>query len=317
MQPIAWRISVENNPGHIQVQVIERFARRFEDLSGGRVSVRLFDSARLYRDVDLPRVLSNDRIEMGVPGVWQLDRYVPDFGLFLLPLFYGRTPDRNHAVVDGPVGQALGNALASRLNVVVPGRWIDLGPAHIFTFDHPIRNSGDFAGLRLRVAGGFANEMRLQRLGATAVRVAWPDLSEAVDRGNLDGLLTSYVTVESAPFASRLRYVYEDSAYFPQYVPLVSRAAWRRLGPELRDLFLRAWEGGVDDARAAAAAAQAEARRRLVARGLTVVHPTPAEIDANRAMLDSVQDDIIAATRITPSMVGGLQYLFEDGEVDP
>lgn len=314
--PIVWRVSVENNADHIQVSVIRRFARRFEELSQGRVTVQLFEDARLYRDIDVPGVLSNDRLEMGVPGVWQLDRFVPNFGLFMLPLFYGRDHSQSHAVADGPVGQALDSALAHRLNVVVPGRWIDLGPAHVFTFDKPIRRAANFAGMRLRVAGGISNELRLRRFGATAVRVPWPDLPAMIDQGELDGLLTSYVTVESAPFAERVRYVYEDSAYFPQYVPLVSRAAWRRLGPELAGLLAQAWEDGVEEARAAAGAAQAEARRRLVARGVTVIRPSSAEITGNRAMLDAVQDEIVAATRINPTVVGGLQRCFGDIEAE-
>lgn len=312
-----WRISLENPKGHIQYKVVKRFADRFEELAAGQVKVEIFDEARLYRDVDLPRALSSDRIEMGVPGIWQLDRLVPDFGVFLLPLFYGRSPAINYAVVDGPVGQALDGALSNRLGVVVPGRWIDLGPAHIFTFNRPIRRAEDFAGLRLRVAGGVANEMRLQRFGAVPARVAWPDLPEAIDRNGLDGLLTSYVTIENAPFAARVRYAYEDSAYFPQYVPIVGAGAWRRLGPDLRALLSQAWEEGVNAARTEAEKAQADARSRLAARGLKVVRPTADEISANRNALIEVQDDIIEAARITPSLVGGLQYRFQSVEIDP
>lgn len=160
------RISTDNTASHVQTRVLRLFAERLEERLGGRVTVKVHDSATLFRDRDVIEAVAAGRVDMAAPGMWHLDRYVPDFAVFLLPMFYGLEHAVNYAVRDGEIGAILNQRLESVTGVRVLGRWIDLGEAHLFTRGVTCDGPEDIKGMRLRVAGGKGNAARIRALGA-------------------------------------------------------------------------------------------------------------------------------------------------------
>lgn len=279
------RISVENAASHVHSRAVKRFADDFAAQTRGRLRVEFYDSARLYRDAKVLSALAGDRVEMAVPGIWHFDRYVPDVGLFLLPAFYGRRRAEIHAVSDGPVGREVVERIEELLPVSVPGRWLDLGHAHVYSH-RPIHAREEMAGMKIRVAGGRGNALRIEALGGTALAIAWPDLPARLREGGIDGILTTHESIRSARlWESGLHYIFEDRQYFPQYIPLVRKNFWRRLSPDLQELLVKTWEAHVDRAREEAVQAQEEARAILLAAGMKIYRP-PEELLRNyRAFL--------------------------------
>jgi TRAP-type C4-dicarboxylate transport system substrate-binding protein len=135
----------------------------------GRIDVQFFSGARLFRDADVIQALGRGTVEMAVPGTWHVTRYVPDVGVFLLPVFYGGRAEEIYRILEGPAGTELDKRIESTLNVKVIGGWIDLGHAHLFGIHRQIRRHEDIEGLKVRVAGGLANKLRIQGLGGDPV----------------------------------------------------------------------------------------------------------------------------------------------------
>lgn len=141
------RISAENTVDHVQTKAIARFAAQLEQASNGRLKVRFYHGAKLFRDRDVIAALTTGKVDMAVPGMWQLDRYVPDAGLYMLPLFYGRPPEVHYRVRDGAIGREINRRIENNLNVVVPGRWLDLGYAHLYFTEQRISEHKQLTGL--------------------------------------------------------------------------------------------------------------------------------------------------------------------------
>lgn len=241
---------------------------------------------------------------MAVPGIWHLDRYAPDLAVFLLPSFYGSTTDETRDLVDGELGRELNSQLEAALNVVVLGRWLDLGHAHLFSIDRPIASADDIAGTVVRFAGGRGNELRLAALGARPVSIPWPDLPAALARGRVDAILTTYETVASARLWEHgIRYAYEDSQHFSRYVPMVSASFWRRLSPDVRSILREEWEALVDSARTRAATAQREARARLLAHDVVIHVPGADELRTTRAALLAHEAGFARELAISPTVL--------------
>jgi C4-dicarboxylate-binding protein DctP len=298
------RIATENAPNHFQTRIVDDFAKALSGRAQGRIDVRHTPGGKLYSDRDAVRALELGQLEMAVPGIWQMDRAVPDAGLFLLPMFYGRTEADIHRAADGAPGREVAAAIERHLEVVVLGRWIDLGFTHIFCRDKPISAYADFAGRRIRVAGGEANIGRLEALGAAAVVIPWADFPEALKLGTVDGTLTSFETVASAKLWERgLTSAFADRQYFAQYVPLVSRLFWERLPEDLQAIVAAVWEEGVDAGRAMAATAQGKARDAFIAAGGKVFEPTAEASARARDVLLSRQDALAAALGIDAALV--------------
>lgn len=303
-QTFTLRISTENASSHFQTRVVAGFADAVTARSEGRIEARHTAGGRLFSDRDVLSALELGQLEMAVPGTWQIEGAVPDVGLFLLPLFHGRTADEVHRAADGRPGREVATRIERALDVTVLGRWLDAGFAHVFGRGRPIAGYAELAGRRIRVAGGEANVARLTVLGASAFVIPWADFPEALRLGTVDGSLTTFETVASAKLWERgLSWAFADRQYFGQYVPLLSRRFWERLPIELRALLGATWEAQVDAGRALAAEAQGAARGAFVAAGGAVTEPPAAELARARAILLHRQDDLVAALGIDAPLV--------------
>ncbi|TVQ17138.1 MAG: ABC transporter substrate-binding protein [Spirochaetaceae bacterium] len=301
---IRMRISIENTVDHVQVRTVQLFADALASRAGDRMTVEVYPEARLFRDSDVVAALLHGRVEMALPGTWQLGRFDPSVGALLLPVFFGRGPEFVHRALDAGLTAEIDRRLQLNAGVVVLGRWIDLGAAHLFTIDRPLNSHDQVAGLRIRYAGGEANRLRLERLGATPVLIPWPEIQQRLEERTVDGMLTTFESIASARlWEFGIRNVFVDSQHFSHYVPLVSPQFWARLPDDLRAMIADVWDEQVDAARVAAADAQDRARRTLHAHGVRIHDALPGDLERWRALLLADQPSMIEALGIDDSVV--------------
>jgi TRAP-type C4-dicarboxylate transport system substrate-binding protein len=298
------RISVENTTSHFQTRAVERFAKQLKTALDGRIEVQFFPNARMFRDADVIGALGQGKVEMAVPGTWHVTRYVPDVGVFLLPVFYGRSARDIYSILDSPMGKDLNGRIETTLNFKVIGAWIDLGHAHLFGIHRQIRQHEDISGLRVRVAGGIANKLRIQGLGGDPMIIPWPDLPEQIQQGRVDAVLTTYETVQSAKmWEMGVTSVFEDRQYFPQYIPLMRNSFWNRLPDEIKKIIMDTWEKNIDDSRTLAAASQQQAKAQLVEHKVVVSVPAPEQMETWRNRLRPLQHGFVEQLGIDPALV--------------
>jgi C4-dicarboxylate-binding protein DctP len=302
--PIPFRINSENLAGHIQTRIVTRFAETLAARTQGRLQVSHSFGDQAIRDRDMVRAMAQGKLEMAVPGNWQLDRFDPNMGILSLPAFYGQDSRAYRALRESPVGQELNRRLERALPVVVAGRWIDLGFTNIYGIRRTIASHQDLRGLRIRVAGGEVNLHRLTAMGAQPRVIAWPDLPDAMAEGRIEGILTSHETVASLHLWDQgVTSVFEDRQSFGQYVPVVAAGLWSAMAADLRREITACWNELVDQARGDATLAQDAARRALIANGVTVTTASPQSLAAERARLMEVQPAMVAAMGMDADLV--------------
>ncbi|WP_020586065.1 TRAP transporter substrate-binding protein DctP [Desulfobacter curvatus] len=306
------RISVENNDRHVQTQAVKRYADEIKKNLQGRINVQFFSNARLFRDRDIIQAMAQGRVEMGVPGTWHVSRFEPNVQIFLLPAFYGKPAEANYKAVDGEVGQTIADRLKNNLRLKVIGKWIDLGHAHLFGVDKKILRHENIAGLRVRVAGGEANKLRIEAMGGLPRIIPWPDLPEYLQQGRIDAVLTSYETVESARlWKIGIKYAFEDQEYFAQYIPLVRLSFWNKLSDDIQRILADTWEKYVDTARREAAESQHNAKNILVKNGVEVILPNPLKIEVWRQKMLTRQNEFVKILKIDPKLVSQIMKTFK------
>ncbi|MGI9434513.1 MAG: TRAP transporter substrate-binding protein DctP [Geminicoccaceae bacterium] len=297
-------ISLETGPNHIRNISVVELAEELEAASDGRLEVKVFHGASKYKGTNVPTALAQGALDMGMPGTWHLGKFVPDFNMTGLPMFYGRGRDAQYAVWDGEVGQAMNQKLEEKLGVVVIGRWFDLGFGQMFFSEKEVTSHTDLVGLKMRAPGGAANLARFKEFDATAVKIAWPDVPQALQRNTVDGVLTTHESVRSAKlWDSGLKYAYDDDQSFFQYVPVMSRRAWDQLPEDLQTLIVDTWEAKVDSVRELAAERQKSAREEGAANGIKLTRASDDDLVAMREKLMASQPGLVEELRIDGDLV--------------
>jgi TRAP-type C4-dicarboxylate transport system substrate-binding protein len=301
---VTLRVSLDTAPSHVRNVAIADYVKRLEDATGGRIKAQIFASAQLFGDRDVAKALRQGGIDMAAPGAWYLSSVVPSAGVLDTPIFFGRTLDAVHRVVDGAVGQKINGEVEQKTGGKVLGRWLDLGSLNIYSTKRAINTVADLEGLKLRSPGGVGMALRASAFGAIANTTPWSDVPLALSQGNFDALVSTDETLTSGKlWEAGIKHAFVDREYPALYIPVVSGEAWKKLKPEDQKLMIDLWAENINRYRDLAREAQEKARAGLVERGVVFVTPTEAEADSARAKLLSFQDKFAQQLKLSPEIV--------------
>lgn len=304
-EALRFRVSLNTGPNHVRNIALEEFFSTLSARTEGVLDVQVFPSGQLFRGPDVPKQLAQGGLEMGVPIILYIGGTVPNAGLLDLPMFYGRTPEEIHAVMDGPVGAELNAEIEEKLNVKIIGGNLDLGHGSIFTTSTPLNSLADLNGLTLRVPGSPAATARYGGLGVNSISISFSDVPIALAQEQIDGLMTTHETIRSAKlWESGLSYALDTQGTFFQYVPMIGKPTWDKLPPEVQQTIIDTWAESLPAARALAASRQASAREEGMANGITAVQASAEDLGAFRAELMAKQDELVESTRMDPEFIG-------------
>ncbi len=299
-----FEISLETGPNHIRNIGVTEWAQYLEKQSNGKLEVKIYHGASKFKDTDIPKALNQGAVDMGLPGTWQLGKFINDFDAPDLPMFYGVDQETAYKVWDGAPGKFLVDKLEKKLGVKVLGKWLDLGFQHTFSVGKAINTNADMANLKLRIPGGAASLARYEALGGNPLKISWPDVPQALQRGTIDGLATTFESVRSAKlWDSGVKYAYVNNQSFSQYLPVVGLKSWSKYPKDIQDLIVKSWADRVDDLRKRARDRQASARKDAEKIGVKTVDPTPADIADSRKKLMAKQAELIKTLKIDPELV--------------
>jgi C4-dicarboxylate-binding protein DctP len=312
-EAIPFRVSLNTGPNHVRNIALESFFTLLSERTEGQLDVQVFPSGQLFAGPDVPRALAQRSIEMGVPIMSYLSSVVPNSSLLDLPMFFGRTIEDIHAVMDGEVGAELNAEIEEVVGVHVIGLNLDLGYVTIFTTDTPLNSLADLNGLTLRVPGSPAARVRYESLGVESVAIGFADVPIALAQGSIDGLQTTYETIRSAQlWESGLNYAIDLQDAFLQYVPMIGLETWNSFDPELQQVITDTWAETIGAARALAAERQISARVEAEANGVVTVQASVEELAAFRTTLLASQDQIVEETRMDPEFIARAQAVLGD-----
>lgn len=298
------RASLDTSATHARTVAVADYLKALQDRSGGRIQTELFHSSALFRDRDVAKALRQGAIEMAVPGNWVLTSFVSNADIFDLPSLFGRPTAIVYGVADGKAGQLIDDELQKKLDVVVLGPWLPLGYNNVYTTAKVVRSFDDLAGMKLRNSGGAGQTLRARFFGAQPNVTAWPDVPLALSQGTFEGVASTDESLASAKlWESGIKYGFADKEFIGFYVPMVSKAFYDKLPPDLQKLVVDTWRERIPGYRTRMEEAQAQARRTLEEHGVQVVSPSDEVLAAMRARMMPKMDDWAKELRISPAML--------------
>ena len=300
-----FKIGVETVQNHPRNKGLVIFIDMLKERSKGRLEPTLYHSAQLYKGTHVPKALGLGTLEMGAPGIWQLEGYDVNASITSLPMFAGQPPEITEKMVDGKWGQTVSDFLGKKIKVKVPGPWYELGDIHVHTMKKPIRKLEDFKGLKIRYFGSSVNAERLSTYGASPMKVSWPDVPMAMVQGTVDGLITSFKSAEGAKLnEAGMKYSTKDYQCILHYVPMVSLKFWNKLPKDLQKIFIDTWTDHVPKQREIARKDQVEAEQLLQQRGVEVISPSKETLLKWRKHLMSYQEPFVKKMKMDSELVG-------------
>lgn len=215
-------------------QAAHPFMDKAKELSKGRIEFDYFPAEQLGKAKDLLTLLQSGAVDIvNISPAYMSDK-LPLSSVAELPAMFNTACQGSNAyatlVRDGGI---LANQefkpYGARILVSVA-----YAPYKVITTNRKVESVADFAGLKLRTAGG-AMDMTSSKLGAISVRMPGPDILTSMTRGTLDGSLVPLQSVKVFDIQTVAKYMTTDvslGSFITVYA--VSDRAWSRLPPDLK-----------------------------------------------------------------------------------
>jgi TRAP-type mannitol/chloroaromatic compound transport system substrate-binding protein len=292
-EKLRMRIQAAVPSGAMSFEMLQRFGKRVEAMSGGRLQVQVFGAGAI---VPSPRIL--DSVDRGVleagfawPQYWA--------GKHPATALFSNTPIWPMAGLDEMThfawmyeagGDQMYHELLQKtigVNVVsvfvTPSGWQPLG-----WFKAPIQDMAHFKRLKYRSPPGLAGEI-FKEAGITAVFMPGEEIIPAAERGVIDG--AEWINpVEDVPFGFQQAFKHYQLASIHQFIDVgeivINGKFWSRLTPDLQEMVRTAAKATMMDTYTADIARNAAVLKKLREGGITVSRTPP---DVHAALMQAAQ----------------------------
>jgi TRAP-type C4-dicarboxylate transport system substrate-binding protein len=276
---VVWNLPHVAAPTYYHTVNLKALADRVRAKSGGRMEIRVHPASSLYPAPELIPAVVEGRAEIAPVLSAYLTDLMLEMGVLELPFMTGSIDE--HRRVARTLRPFYEERMARHgLKLLTVHTW----PSQQLFSNQPIRTLADWKGKKLRVYGAESADM-VRALGGAPVSIPFGEVYTALQRGVVDGAVTSATNAEPMKFfevSKFINYWYFSGASLEWLA--VNRKAWDALPADLQTVVLEAltevrfedqeWE----DAKAWDARARARAREL----GMTVVDPPQEEIEKAR-----------------------------------
>lgn len=220
-----------------QRNMLEPWARRVEELSGGRVKIEIYPSMTLGgRPPELVQQVRDGVVDL----IWTVNGYTPGqfprTEVFELPFVYRNNPVATNLAMHDMLREWLSDDYRG---MEVMFLHVHAGQA-IHMREKPVRRPEDLRGLRMRIptrTGAWV----LEALGAAPVAMPVPDVPQALQKGVIDGMLLPFEIIPSLRLQQLVKYLIElengTRLGTTTFQVTMNKARWDSLPPDIQKAF--------------------------------------------------------------------------------
>jgi C4-dicarboxylate-binding protein DctP len=260
------------------------FAKRVEELTGGKVEVKVFPSSQLYTDKAVMKALKIGNVQMAAPSFSKFTSLVPQLQLFDLPFLF-RDENHLHAVMDGEVGQKLKD-LVTEKGFVALDYW-DNGFKQLSSNKKALIWPKDAEGQKFRIMSSKVLEAQFKALNANPQVLPFSEVYSALQQGVVDAAenpLSNFYTKKFNEVQTDL--TLSNHGYLG-YLVVMSQRFWNKFPDDLKPKVLQAMKEATAYERKEAAALEsqflADVEDYAKKTGKLTIHTlTPEQVEAWR-----------------------------------
>ncbi|MDR1555310.1 MAG: DctP family TRAP transporter solute-binding subunit [Campylobacteraceae bacterium] len=213
------------------------FAKRVEELTGGKVKVDVFPSAQLYKDEDVLRALQMGNVQVAMPSLSVFTRITPEMQLFDLPFIF-RDKEHLYKVMDGSVGNKLKQKVETK-GLIAMEYW-DAGFKNFSSSKKTIIEPADAKGQKFRSMSSKVLEAQFKVIGGNPQILPFSEVYSALQQGVVDAAENPYANFYNSKFHEvQSSYTISDHGYLG-YLVIMSKKFWDSFPADLKPLVTQA-----------------------------------------------------------------------------
>ncbi|MDR3440375.1 TRAP transporter substrate-binding protein [Telmatospirillum sp.] len=281
----------------------QAFVAEIERLMPHHFSIDVRGGITVGNDLDIFHETKLGAVDIAIVSPLAFTSEVPAMGVLDLPFLF-RDPTHAAHVLDGPVGDELGQTLTDQ--GLVHLAFGELGIRQLSNNKRAVRVPGDVAGLKLRVAASENYVLSFKTLGAEVSSMGIGEVYNGLREGRIDGQENPLLVIQAnhfddvQKFVSLTGHVYSALAYF------ANAHSFAQLTPAEQAAVRQAARVSAEATRATSAASIRKATEELRAKGVDVTETVDRE--AFIKALQPIQPDferrfgaeLISRIRATP-----------------
>lgn len=211
---------------YIKNELLDKITKQ----SNGRLIINVKGGPEVVPPPNLGKAVKNGVIDMAaIPNAFFED-LVPGIGVTHMSPFTA-AEERKNGIYD-----AL-NELYKKEGMFYLGRGEATEPGYFIMFlNKPVAKQEDFKGLRLGGTTSFHGQYR--ELGSVATTLAPTDYNTAMERGVVDGLVTSIYIAMSYGLQSVSKYVVQPGIWRSSVSLTMNLAKWNKIPPDLQKMII-------------------------------------------------------------------------------
>jgi tripartite ATP-independent transporter DctP family solute receptor len=232
-----FRWTTANPATHPIAQGGQKFADLVAAKSGGKMTVKLFPGGVLGGDVQVLSAVQGGTIDMTSMNSGILQGQVKEFAIVDFPFLFN-DPKEADAVLDGPIGKALGDKLPEK--GLVHLAYFDLGFRNLTNSKRPIKTADDIVGLKVRVIQSPIYIDTFSALGANPVPMPFTEVYTALEQKTIDGQENPYTVIEANKFAEVQKNLAATRHIYNPQTMMISKKSWDKLNKDEQDILMSA-----------------------------------------------------------------------------
>lgn len=231
------RFGHANNPGEIAHDLYQEFADNVTKKSGGQLTIRVFPSEQLGKEVDLLQQLKSGALDLSTPSMPTLNSMVPAFEIPSAP-FLWRDWKEAETIIRGPAMEPVWNELRDKHNIVPLSKIWYWGWRNFTFTSREVRKPEEMSGLKVRVPESPIWVEMVRGFGAAPTPIPFGEVYTALQQKTVDGQENPIPTIYSRKFyevqgvLSMTRHMLQNNTL------LINKNSLEKLKPELQKLLL-------------------------------------------------------------------------------
>jgi TRAP-type transport system periplasmic protein len=215
--------------GHKQDVLLQEWGKELEKRTGGKVKVHYYAGGTL-----VPAAQSYDA---AVKGIADVSNHVMGYTMGRFP--FSQALDLPIGFPAGPGPTRIANEFYKKFKPKefddVKVLWFHAMPyGLVHTKNKPVNKLEDMKGLKLRCYGSNAKFVGL--VGAAPVAMPMPEVYDALAKGVVDGVLSSYEALQGFRTGEHIKYSTEnlDTAYSAAFIVMMNKQKFASLPPDVQ-----------------------------------------------------------------------------------